>query len=134
MKRKIEIACIIDDDDIYVYGVKKLIQIKQLCNHLMVFSNGREALNHLKPILNIPELLPEVIFLDINMPVMNGWQFLEEFSNLNVQQVKDITIYMISSSLDPRDMDRAKAIESISKYIVKPVTLDMLVEVFGSES
>lgn len=132
MDKKIGIACIIDDDDIYVYGVKKLIQIKDLCENLMVFKNGQEALNYLKPILNTPELLPEVILLDINMPVMNGWEFAEEFTKLNAHPVKQITIFMISSSIDPKDVERAKKISGISQYYIKPVTLDVLTEIFNS--
>lgn len=130
MSKKIGVACIIDDDDIYVYGVKKLIQIKDLCENLMVFKNGQEALNYLKPILNTPELLPEVILLDINMPIMNGWEFAEEFTKLNANPVKQITIFMISSSIDPKDVERAKQISGISQYYIKPVTLDVLTKIF----
>ena len=132
MVKKIGIACIIDDDDIYVYGLKKLIQLKDLCDNLMVFKNGQEALNYLKPILNTPELLPEVILLDINMPVMNGWEFAEEFTKLNSHPVKQITIFMISSSIDPKDVERAKQISGISQYYIKPVTLDVLTQIFNN--
>jgi CheY-like chemotaxis protein len=130
MKKKIEIACIIDDDDIYVYGVRKLIQLKQLCENLMVFGNGQEALNYLKPIINTPDLLPEIILLDINMPVMDGWQFIEEFTKLHSNPAKKVTIYMISSSVNPRDVERAEGISGISKYIIKPITLDTLINIF----
>ena len=130
MKKKIEIACIIDDDDIYVYGVKKLIQLKQLCENLIVFSNGQEALDYLKPIINTPNLLPEIILLDINMPVMDGWQFVEEFTKLHSNPSKKVTIYLISSSVNPRDIARAKGISGISKYMIKPITLAALMDIF----
>lgn len=130
MKKKIGIACIIDDDDIYVFGIKKLIQLKQLCENLMVFRDGYEALNYLKPIFNTPELLPEIILLDINMPIMDGWQFIEEFTKLNSQPTKKVTIYMISSSIDPKDLEKAKGISGISNYFIKPVTLDTLSHIF----
>ena len=134
MKKKIEIACIIDDDDIYVYGVKKLIQLKQLCENLMVFGNGHEALNYLKPIINTPSLLPDIILLDINMPVMDGWEFVEEFTKLHSNPEKKVTIYMISSSVNPRDIERSKGISGISKYMIKPITLETLMNIFQPDS
>lgn len=134
MKKKIEIACIIDDDDVYVFGVSKLIQIKGLCENLMVFNNGQEALNYLRPIFNTPNLLPDVILLDINMPVMDGWQFAEEFTKLNNHLEKKVIVYMVSSSIDPKDVERAKAISGISNYYLKPVTLDMLIGIFNESA
>src|SRR6476659_2686804 len=130
MEKKVGIACIIDDDDVYIFGVKKLIQIKGLCDNLMVFKNGKEALNYLSSIFNTPNLLPDVILLDINMPEMNGWQFAEEFTKLNHQPEKKITVYMVSSSIDPKDEERAKSLSVVSNYYLKPITLYMLTGIF----
>ncbi len=80
MIKKVKNVCIIDDDEVYIFGISKLIKSKELCENLMVFNNGLDALNYLKPIINTPYLLPDIILLDINMPTINGWEFAEEFT------------------------------------------------------
>lgn len=67
------------------------------------------------------ELLPDVIFLDINMPIMNGWQFLDEFKKMQNSIDKNITIYLVSSSFDDRDISRSKDYAEVTDYIIKPV-------------
>ena len=66
-------------------------------------------------------LLPDVIFLDINMPVMNGWQFLEQFKEVQPSFNKEIVIYSVSSSFDDRDINRSKEYTEVTDYIIKPV-------------
>lgn len=70
--------------------------------------------------------LPDVIFLDIDMPIMDGFEFMEEYVKLKPKLGKKITIYMVSSSVDPVDIDRAKKISEITDYIIKPITQDQL--------
>ncbi|MEQ8534886.1 MAG: response regulator, partial [Imperialibacter sp.] len=70
--------------------------------------------------------LPDVILLDINMPVMDGWQFLDEFVKIKPLIKKKITIYMVSSSIDEADLERAKTYEEVSDFIVKPVKAEDL--------
>lgn len=77
--KKIDIACVIDDDPIFVFGIKKIMEVIGFCKSLMVFRDGSEALNNLKAIISAKEKLPDVILLDLNMPILDGWQFLEEF-------------------------------------------------------
>lgn len=122
--KKIDIACIIDDDPIFVFGVKKIMKLINFCKSLMVFTNGEEALNNLKTIISANEKLPDVILLDLNMPVLDGWQFLEEFTKIRCE--KKIIIYLVSSSVDPEDLLKAKSYELVSDYIVKPVTIEKL--------
>ncbi len=125
--KKIDIACIIDDDPIFVFGVKKVMELIGFCKSCMVFRDGEEALNNLKAIISANEKLPDVILLDLNMPVLDGWQFLEEF--IKVPCEKKIIIYIVSSSVDPEDVLRARSYELVSDYIVKPVTIQKLKEV-----
>jgi CheY-like chemotaxis protein len=127
--KPINTVCVVDDDKIYVYGLKKLIALKQLCPNLIEFPNGKEAIDFLMDPENA-EKLPDVIFLDINMPVMDGWDFMESFAQIKPHLGKKITVYMVSSSINQEDIDRAKSISDITDYVVKPVTHDKLLELF----
>jgi CheY-like chemotaxis protein len=73
--------------------------------------------------------LPDIIFLDINMPVMDGWQFLDSFRNIEDMLSKKITIYLVSSSVDKNDMSRSKQISLVKDYLIKPVYKDMFSQV-----
>lgn len=125
--KKIDITCIIDDDPIFIFGARRMMELSDFCNSFMIFKNGQEAFNNLKPIMSAGENIPDVILLDINMPIMDGWQFLEEF--IKIESHKLITIYIVSSSIDPMDVERAKEYESISNYIVKPITIQTLKDI-----
>ncbi|KJD33496.1 transcriptional regulator [Tamlana nanhaiensis] len=124
--KKIDIACIIDDDPIFVYGVKKLMKFANFCESFMIFNNGEEAINNLKPILESESSkdMPDIILLDLNMPIMDGWQFLDEFTKIDAH--KQITIYIVSSSIDPQDKNKLKNYETVSKFIIKPITVELL--------
>jgi CheY-like chemotaxis protein len=124
--KKIDIACIIDDDPIFVFGAKKIMQYADFCSAFMIFHNGDEALTNLKSIIKAGEQLPDIILLDLNMPIMDGWQFLEEFTKIRTE--KKITIYIITSSVDPADVERSKQYDNVNNYLVKPITLETLKE------
>ncbi len=132
MSHKIGLACIIDDDSMYVNLVKKIIEAKNLCKNLMVFKNGKEALNYFEAILtNLDKKsIPEIIFLDLNMPVMDGWEFLENFIGIKNKFRKIITLYIVSSSINPVDEERAKKINSVKDYLIKPITIEDLETIF----
>jgi len=128
--KPVKTVCVIDDDEIYVYGLKKIITIKQLAPNLLEFSNGKDAIEFIANPENSDQL-PDVIFLDINMPIMDGWGFMESFVKIKSQLGKKITIYMVSSSINDEDVRRAKSISDISQYIVKPVTREKVMELFS---
>jgi CheY-like chemotaxis protein len=73
--------------------------------------------------------LPDIIFLDIDMPIMDGFQFMEEYVKIKPKLGKKITIYMVSSSVDPVDIERARKISEITDYIVKPITQNQLTDI-----
>lgn len=100
--KKIETIFIIDDDPITVFGIKKLLGACNLGADIQDFGNGKLALECIKDRITSNETAPDVLFLDINMPVMDGWQFLEEFVALPV--TKRIRINIITSSIDPYDL------------------------------
>ena len=95
----------------------------------MEFYNGKEAIDFLINPENQNQL-PDIIFLDINMPVMDGWGFMESFVKIKPQLGKKITIYMVSSSINQDDINRAKGISDVTDYVIKPISQDTLVELF----
>lgn len=127
--KKIDIACIIDDDPIFVFGTKKIMEMTNFCKSIIVYENGKEAYESLKAIIIANEQQPDVILLDLNMPVWDGWQFLDEF--IKIPNEKTITIYIITSSVDPADVEKAKKYDAISSYIVKPITTFQLKKILS---
>jgi CheY-like chemotaxis protein len=130
-ENKIVTAGIVDDDEIFTYGFKKLTVIKGLFDQILNFSNGREAIDYLLNPQNRNNL-PDVLFVDINMPVMNGWEFNAAFEEIKSQLGKNIAIYNISSSADLEDIKRAKSNPLIADYLLKPIDQDYLAEIARS--
>ncbi|MGI8951372.1 MAG: response regulator [Chitinophagaceae bacterium] len=120
--------CIIDDDRIYQFAAKKTIEATRLAKKITVFSNGEEAIEYLKSIANDLNQIPDIIFLDINMPVMNGWEFLEAYKTMQFLQKKLINIYVVSSSVSDYDIVRSKEFSAVSGYVIKPVCKDKFLE------
>ncbi|MEO6550220.1 MAG: response regulator [Ferruginibacter sp.] len=122
--KKIDIACIIDDDPIYTYLTQEILELADFCNSFLVYHNGKEALDKLQAVILSGENIPEVILLDLNMPVMDGWEFLDEF--IKVPAPQKICIYIVTSSINPEDINKAKQYETVSDYVVKPITVEFL--------
>ncbi|ADV50898.1 response regulator receiver protein [Cellulophaga algicola DSM 14237] len=118
--------CIVDDDNIYQYTIVKTIKSLDFASKIITFSDGEEALNFVLKNLNDKIELPDIILLDINMPIMDGFQFMEEFVKIKPKLGKKIVIYMVSSSVDPKDIERTKKISAISDYIIKPIEIEKL--------
>jgi two-component system chemotaxis response regulator CheY len=112
---------IVDDDFVYRYAASKTIRATGLAGKIEECSNGIEALNYLKENICNSENLPDIIFLDINMPAMDGWEFLSEFNAMVSRISKTILIYIVSSSLDKSDLSRSKEINMVTDFLVKPV-------------
>lgn len=90
----------------------------------MIFNNGKNAFDTLEKIILAEGELPELILLDLNMPIMDGWEFLDAFIQIPCKQ--KITLYIITSSIDDEDIKKAKTYSNVSNYILKPVTIDGL--------
>ena len=121
MNLKQHIICLIDDDRIYQFTAKKIIESTGLGKQILSFYNGDEAITYLQENIENVDLLPDIIFLDINMPVMDGWQFLETFKILQPKVSKPILIYMVSSSVDDYDIKKSKEYFNVTDYIIKPI-------------
>ena len=120
---------LVDDDEVYVFLTKKVIESTNLIDLIKVFKNGLQALNYLKENFDKPDSLPEIILLDLSMPVMDGWQFLEEWVKMKPKIGKKITIYLCTSSISPVDILRAKEIAEVTDIIFKPITKEKLIDI-----
>jgi CheY-like chemotaxis protein len=120
---------LIDDDDIYVFLTKKTILRVRPDLEVEVFSDGLQAINHLKEIKDEVGLLPDVIFLDLNMPVMDGWEFLKEYQEIYPSFARANELYIVSSSISPHEMERSKSIEVVSEFIIKPLVKEKFMEI-----
>lgn len=123
---------VVDDDDIYQFTIKRTIEILNLADKIHSFSDGEDALSFLTENIDNTQVLPDIILLDINMPIMDGFQFMEAYSKIMPKLGKEIKIYMVSSSVDPVDMDKAKRIEDIHDYIVKPIQPEHLSSIMAT--
>ncbi|MFA7379521.1 MAG: response regulator [Bacteroidia bacterium] len=130
--KKIKTLCLVDDDDIFQLITQRVIQQTNLVDSIKIFSNGLDAMIFLKSVAQNAAQLPEIILLDLNMPVMDGWEFLEEFTLLKPRLDKTITIYVVSSSIAPSDIERAEAINEVTDYIIKPITTEKLLDMLKS--
>lgn len=128
MENKAPIIALVDDDKIFQLTASRTIAAANLTDRILQFENGEDALAFLKLHAADTEILPDYIFLDINMPFVDGWMFLDDYAILKKNLQKEISIFMISSSIDPRDVDRANRNKDVREYVIKPVTLEKFAE------
>jgi CheY-like chemotaxis protein len=117
-------VCIIDDDSIYQMLAKRLISLNHLSDVVFEYGDGREAYLALKQMHDQGAKLPDVIFLDINMPIWDGWDFLDEIVKLELKQT--LEIYMVSSSASPYDREKAESYPLVKRFLTKPLEIEDL--------
>lgn len=122
--RRFDLIYIIDDDEIFVFVLRKLLQKSDHFNEVVNISNGREAVEVLVNQYNKNKKSPDLIFLDLNMPVLDGWQFLDEIEQLPFKEL--LKIHIISSSIDAREIEKSKEYSTVKSFVSKPVTLHWL--------
>src|ERR1700722_4166932 len=123
MKKKLNCILLVDDnyDDNRFHQI--ILKKMDIVNRIDVVVNGLEALAYLKSGQQSP---PELIFLDINMPRMNGWEFLEQYKHLDVKQKARVVIMILTTSANPDDIKKAKEIEEVTGFETKPLTEEMM--------
>jgi CheY-like chemotaxis protein len=124
---------VIDDDAIYQIIINKIIQRSEMFSAISIFKNGKGAIEALQNSLNNNALLPDIILLDINMPIMDGWEFMEEMGSLKSQLRKQIIIYIVSSSIAIEDKNKSKTYPDILGYLSKPITTDDLIMIASND-
>ncbi|MBO6572941.1 response regulator [bacterium] len=130
---KTKSVCIIDDDKVYTFGVKKIIKSHLPENDVITFENGRKALDGIKEMMESGAGLPDLILLDIDMPEMNGWDFLKEFDTIRSKAEKEVEIFVISSRVDTNteDLYKIEWDEKVSDFIKKPVQVAALKKILS---
>ena len=121
---KLPLIGIIDDDKIYHFMLTRIIKHNKLAERVIDFYDGEKAIEYLTDNTATKENIPDIIFVDNNMPIMDGWQFIDAYTRLEPEIKKNVYIFMVSSSIDPIDIERASKINQISDYIVKPIKLE----------
>ena len=119
-----QILCI-DDDPITLMLCKKVISRSSFSHEIITAQNGEEALLHFNT-LKYTNNKPELIFLDLNMPVMSGWEFLDHFISPDYKEFNSAKVIVLSSTIDPDDLAKAKKYPIIIDFLSKPITLAML--------
>lgn len=123
---------VVDDDKVFHFIIKKLFTKNNIAITPSFYLNGLEAIENIKEKISQGVSLPDLILLDINMPIMDGWQFLDEFRQTRKSNPGGQTIiYLVSSSDSQSDIDRAKEYQDqIQDYFFKPMTLEDLQKIF----
>lgn len=117
------ILCV-DDDPITLMLCKMVINKASFSNKIITAKNGEEALNYFKTINDNEK--PQLIFLDLNMPVMGGWEFLDCFSTTDYSEYNTIKVIILSSTIDPEDLEKAKNYPMVLDFLSKPISKEML--------
>jgi CheY-like chemotaxis protein len=124
---------LIDDNELDNFLNQKIIEANHFASKVYMNTGGRCALEFLKNIAVNAEvadkILPDVIFVDINMPLMDGFQFIEQFERFSVSLNKKTKIAILTTSLNPEDKERALALKSEVLFLHKPLTEKMLAEI-----
>lgn len=117
---------IIDDDPIFVLLFKKIIEKSERFNRVQNFPDGQYAMDELIKMNEQGNGMPDIIFLDLNMPNIDGWQFLDAIQKQSF--INKLNIFIVSSSIDNHEIERAKQYKCVKNFISKPISLDFFEE------
>lgn len=129
VKKAIDLVMLVDDNDTDNFISKRIIEITDFAGRVEVKNSGKSALDYLAENQNSPENLPNIIFLDINMPVVDGFVFLYEFEKFRELVRTKCKVIILSSSDNKRDIDKIVNNNYVIKFITKPLTEGSLEEI-----
>jgi CheY-like chemotaxis protein len=123
---------LIDDDVLVNFLNQETIKDSYPDINVRSFESATDALESIKKLINtFNSSLPQLILLDINMPVMDGWEFLEEFDQLPQHLLNHCKVIIHTSSIDPRDIEKAKSYPAVIDYITKPLNIQTMAKIFN---
>ncbi len=120
---------VIDDDDINIFIIGKIVEKTGYNVDMIAKHNGQLAIDYIKELVANQQELPQLILIDINMPILNGWEFIEAYESLKISANNDL--YMLSSSVYENDIEKAKTYQSVKGFISKPLSIDRLKELLS---
>jgi CheY-like chemotaxis protein len=119
----------VDDDHIALVLNQKLVEKTNFAKSIVTASNGELALEYFSKLLQSkadPSQYPQFVFLDLNMPIMDGWEFLTRFAEPTYDVFRNTKIVVLSSSINPQDLERSKKYDMVIDFISKPITAELL--------
>ena len=128
-EKKIDLVMLVDDNDTDNFISKRIIEITKFAEEVEVKNSGKKALDYLRENENNEERLPDLIFLDINMPIVDGFVFLYEFEKFNNLIKNKCKVIILSSSDNKRDIDKIVNNDHVIRFITKPLTESALSEI-----
>lgn len=129
VENKIDLVMLVDDNDTDNFISRRIIEITNFANSVEIKNSGKSALEYLETHKDNPENLPDYIFLDINMPIVDGFVFLYEFEKFNSYLRNKCKVIILSSSDNKRDIDKIVNNDNVVKFITKPLTESALEEI-----
>lgn len=124
--KPVQLIFIVDDDPIHQQIAQIMIERQGISEKIRTFSDAEDVLNCLKENRAQIAEIPDVILLDLNMPVMDGWDFLEEYALFYKELPKDIRVYVLTSSIDDKDRERVNAYSFVAGYLTKPLSKEIV--------
>lgn len=121
----LDLIMAVDDDPITLMLFKKVVQKASFAGKIINAINGEEAIAYFNTINN-EETKPQLIFLDLNMPVMGGWEFLDLFNNSDYYHLNNTKVIILTSTIDPEDIKKSKTYPNVIEFLSKPITVEML--------
>jgi CheY-like chemotaxis protein len=119
---------IVDDDPIHQQITEIMLHRLRISEAVSRFSDAQDALDHIREHMNDPEALPDLILLDLNMPVMDGWEFLEAFEALRSGLPRKVKVYVLTSSIDEKDKERVHRFAFVEGYLTKPLSKEIILQ------
>lgn len=127
---KYHAVMLIDDNEIDNLINQKMIEAANIADHIYTHTGARSAIEFLRNLEQLEkeskQVLPDIIFLDIDMPLMDGFQFLDEFDKLSEVTKNKCKVVMLTSSINPQDVNKSKKYSYVKKYINKPLSQENL--------